>query len=178
MREILLFSLLVFLSPAVSAADAPKSDFNKWLGVYKERFETGTVNSNKKYMVENILEIVKFDDHSVYFKSKLNFFNGHQCFVYGIADYENGSFIYKASNTRFSDAEKCVLKINLEQNKISFDDVNGVCRAHSCGSRGGYAGANFSYNAKRPIRYMDVILKSSNYKDAVDEFNTRNLGGK
>ena len=62
---------------------------------------------------------------------------------------------------------------------IIVDDVGGACRNESCGERGGYGmgtQVDYPFTARRTIRYMPLILKSSQYAGAVKEHASHPVG--
>jgi hypothetical protein len=136
-------------------------------GVYKIRFANSTVRE-EKFLSEDILEIVPYDADKIYFRLHLEFFNGHTCDLFGIATYENGSFIFHGP-AGVSD-ELCKLAISIAGQSIKFDDIGGNCRQYSCGVRGGYSGAGFPLTSRREIRYLRLIKASREYAQAITEF--------
>ena len=77
------FSL--YASAADPAADKLIGDIE---GVYKHRFPNGAINPGKpddKYESEDVVEIVRYDTSRIYVRAELQFYNGHQCSISGIA---------------------------------------------------------------------------------------------
>lgn len=136
-------------------------------GVYKRSFKSGSVASpgepEPTFMVEDILELVKVSNDSMYFKTKLNFYNGHECLIFGMARVDGSDLIYKKDD--------CTLKLKISKAEISFNDVDGHCEKETCGSRGGYGGAKFLMKQRRPIRYMKRLTDSEDYKKSLTEFS-------
>jgi hypothetical protein len=124
------------------------------------------VNGNK-YQSEDILEIVKYSPASVYFRAHLEFFNGHMCGIYGIADIEGNDIIYHGLNN--SEGEPCTLRIRVSDKEISLSDPGGNCRTDTCGSRGGYESIAFPRSSRRRITYLDDIRNSDAYWGAAEE---------
>lgn len=137
-------------------------------GVYKMK-GTRALVSGEKYKAEDILELVKTGQpKSLYFKTKLNFDNGHQCFLFGVAQYrKNGDFVYQQTG----DLGTCVLQIKVEKDLIALNDLDGKCRENSCGARGGFDGVKFPLTKRRPIRYLELLQKSEDYKIAMEALN-------
>jgi hypothetical protein len=149
-----------------SLAHAAGVNVDAIAGVYKEQFKNGLV-SGEKFVSEDILEIVKVSPTSVYIRTHLEFFNGHECNIMGVAKAEGGALVYRGeTNVR---GEQCLLSVTVSRGKITLDDKDGACAAMTCGARGGYGGKSFSLSKKRPIRYMDKLKKSDEYLDALDE---------
>ena len=136
----------------------------------KTRFKN-SLTSGEKYQSENILEIVKVSEAAIYFKATLNFFNGHSCGIFGVADYRsNGKFVYDRSSEN-EEANICRFAISLVRNTIHFDDLSSVCKARYCGARGTLEGDYFQLKVRRPIKYMKIILNSKDYKQSLESFN-------
>lgn len=165
--------------PAPIDPNARKPNLRALAGVYKYAFDNGDV-SGDKYRSEDILEIVQHSPNTAYFRTHLEFFNGHQCEMWGIANIEGGDLVYRGSGMGASgvaglksDYEKCVLHLNISKDNITLIDDNSVCRMVSCGSRGGY-GASFPRSRRRKIHYMDELLASRQYEDATKEYSLLN----
>lgn len=76
--------------------------------------------------------------------------------------------MYRDSQT----GEQFLLTIRATDQELSFEDPDGMCRETMCGARGAFEGEKFALKARRKIRYMPRILASSEYKTAVEEFNS------
>jgi hypothetical protein len=92
--------------------------------------------SGEKYRTENVLEIVKVSPTSAYFRTRLEFFNGHTCILWGIANIEGNELVYRGGPN--AEEKECVLRLRLERGHIAFEDSEGACR-DTCGARGGWA---------------------------------------
>ena len=147
----------------VSAAETIK----KIEGVYKNRFANSTVQ-DEHFESEDILEIVSYTANAIYFRVHLEFYNGHTCDLYGIAAYENGSFVFHGTN----DASEgiCNLTIRADGGNVTLDDVGGNCRTYSCGARGGYHDVSFPIKSRREIKYMKRLKASHEHADAVADY--------
>jgi len=181
MRLLVLSIFVVFLYSFVAIAEDKEIDavssyeengdpklakelIKKLEGVYKKRFNNGTIDGDK-FVSENVLEFVRVSDSAAYIKTKLEFYNGHQCFIFGVAEYKKiGGFVLKTPASY-----ECKLTISVKGDKLVLSDPNGICREHSCGARGGYNG-EFTLSSKRKIRYMPKILKSNDYNTALQEY--------
>jgi hypothetical protein len=120
-------------------------------GVYKYR-EQGVDR------VENMLEFVPVADFAAYIKVHLA-----ECDIAGIAEYEKvDGFVFQDDNT----AHSCLLTVTRKGESLALDDPNGGCSRY-CG------GGVSSLNQRRPIRYMPVILKSSEFQEALARFKER-----
>lgn len=163
-------ALLAFAGPA-----AANSHFGlaHRAGVYKQRFDNGTIDGGK-YVSENIFELTPYGPRAAYFRLHLEFFNGHQCALWGIADMEGADLVYRERVD--SSGELCELRIRETAKGLALDDVNGACRAAHCGARGGLGGQSFPASSRRPIRYLPRLLKSREYADAVRAYQARKAG--
>ena len=149
-----------------SAAYAGDLDLDRLAGLYTNGFMNGRIDGSK-YWSDDVLEVVKLSPSTAYFRVHLQFFNGHQCGMWGVADVEGRSLTYRQPGTQ------CVLGITMANGKIAFNDKDGQCRAISCGMRGMYAGQSFQLSTRRPISYMPKLLASSQYLDALEEYRAR-----
>jgi hypothetical protein len=135
-------------------------------GVYKHQFKNGLV-SGEKYESEDILEIVKVSPTSVYVRANLEFFNGHQCAINGVAKADGDALVYRGETN--AQGKQCLLSVKVSGGKIVLDDKDGACATMTCGARGMYNGKSFALSKKRAIRYMDKLKKSDEYLDSIDE---------
>jgi hypothetical protein len=160
--------------PAPLKSHAP--DLDKVAGVYKHRFANGDI-SGDKFTSEDVFELVKLTPKTAYFRIHAEFFNGHMCALWGVADLEPDALTYHGP--RDYEDHPCVLKFTVNEVGIITNDVGGYCRTESCGARGGYGYGNqvdYPLQAKRRIRYMPVILKSSEYLSALKEHSAHPVG--
>jgi len=175
-------SVTWFLAAAHPAASQPAPlpsrapDLDQVAGVYKHRFANGDV-SGDKYTSEDIFELVKITPRTAYFRIHGEFYNGHTCDLWGVADLEVDALTYHGPANFQGDP--CVLKFSVNAEGIIVNDVGGACRDESCGERGGYgmgAEVDYPFTARRTIRYMPLILKSSEYAAAVKEHDSHPVG--
>jgi hypothetical protein len=155
--------LCVAVSAPACAADI---DIDNVAGVYKKTLKNGNIDGGK-YQSEDILEIAKISPTTAYVRTHLEFFNGHICNIWGIAQVEGGALVYHGETN--SQGNKCALSVKVAAGKITLEDKEGACAIGTCGNRGMYSGTAFELKQRRPIRYMDVLVKSDEYKDAIDE---------
>jgi hypothetical protein len=159
---------VVALSAPALGADGP---IDTLAGVYKTQFKNGNI-SGDKYDSEDILEIVKVSPTAAYVRTHLEFFNGHVCNIQGVADVEDGALVYRAREKNVQ-GNLCVLGVRLVRGRVTLQDQEGHCAIGTCGNRGMYNGTTFDLKRKRPIRYMEVLIKSEQYKDAVKDHDER-----
>lgn len=148
-----------------AASSAVPKDLRKLEGMYWYNFENGLVDGTK-YESTNVLELVPYDKDSLYFRASLQFYNGHSCSIYGIAERDGAQLTYY--DTTYGNG--CILHVVPTSAGISLDDPTGQCRAMSCGERGGYGGENFSPKHKKKITYMAKLKSSSQYQEAVTDY--------
>ncbi|BCM21215.1 ankyrin repeat domain-containing protein [Mesorhizobium sp. J8] len=146
-------------------SSAHLKDLRKLEGMYWHNFSNGLVDGTK-YESTNVLELVRYDKDSLYFRASLQFYNGHSCSIYGIAERNGAQLTYY--DTTYGNG--CVLHVVPTSKGISLDDPTGQCRAMSCGERGGYGGENFSPKHKKKITYMARLKSSTQYQKAVVDY--------
>jgi hypothetical protein len=151
---------------AMATAGAAEVNIDNLAGVYKKAFKNSNIGGDT-YTSEDILEIVKVTPKAAYVRAHFEFFNGHVCNIWGMAKVEGGALVYRGDTN--AQGKPCVLSVKTANGKIMLGDLEGACAIATCGARGMYNGASFALKARRPIRYMDVLLDSDEYKDAVDE---------
>ncbi|MGI4851587.1 MAG: hypothetical protein ACRYGR_06565 [Janthinobacterium lividum] len=136
-------------------------------GVYKYNHRIFYI-SGESNMTENILEIVKINDNTIYFRTYLEFTNGHTCTLHGTAAYKgNNLFLYEDKAN-----SKCKLEIIVGEKGIGFFDRDKpYCRDNYCGTRGGFDGASFEKFMRKPIKYMKILKNSIEYKSSIEELN-------
>lgn len=154
-----------------------KEDFiNHIAGVYKYSdkinfYEGPGANPQySQYTMENILEIIPYNNEAVYFRIKMYFDNAHGCGISGIANVINkkSELEYKPNN------KQCILNIKFSNSKITFIDPKHQCADLSCGARGSYdRTGQFEMKQRRKIRYIPVIMRSEEYEKAVDEYENK-----
>jgi len=173
--------LLLALLPATALADPAKwvgtaPDLDRAAGVYKRDFANGDV-SGDHYKSEDVFELVKLSPKTAYFRIHSEFYNGHVCNVWGVADLMPDALTYFGP-VNFQN-QPCVLKFTADARGLHVTDVDGACRAEDCGERGGFgSGSDVSYPfaARRPIRYMPRLVASKEYKSAVAEHEAHAVG--
>lgn len=166
--------LLSALALPALASDDPAADIE---GVYKRRFmnaiNAGPDRPAERYLAEDVVEIVREDADHVYLRAHLEFANGHMCGVWGIAQREGENFVYRQQQAPVAGETPCTLRVNVTPGRIVLDDRDAAglasCRAQ-CGARGTLSGYVIERKARRPIRYMNRIKESRQYREAVHEY--------
>ncbi|HEV2186980.1 MAG TPA: hypothetical protein VGR70_07215, partial [Stellaceae bacterium] len=110
---------------------------------------------------------VKLTPNTAYIRIHLEFFNGHQCSIWGIAEVVGQSLVYREPSSQ------CELSVSLAGGRITFADQDGHCREETCGMRGMYNGQSFRLSSRRPISYMPKLLASDQYLAAIEEYQAR-----
>jgi hypothetical protein len=168
---------IVFLSGEKANAGSPSVD--ELAGVYKRSFQNGAVDGST-YRSEDILEIVKLSPTAAYFRTHLEFSNHHACNLWGVIEETDSGFVYHGPQSYSGKA--CTLHLKVDEDTITFEDEDQACRSLSCGARGAYSLPGerpivyFDLNSRRRIRYMDRLLASWQYADALAEYEARLSG--
>ena len=138
-----------------------------WAGAYVDEFENVLVGG-ETYDAQNIMEIVQLSPTTAYLSLSLEFYNGHQCALSGVAEVEGQSLVYRGVE---ADAEgrRCVLALRKVGKRLVLSDETGACTNLTCGARGGYDGVDFAAKDRRPIADLPELLASSEYAAAVAE---------
>ncbi len=136
-------------------------------GVYKTRFKNGLV-TGESYQSEDILEIVPTGPRAAYVRTHLDFYNGHQCGIYGIAHLEGADLVYREPAAKQIGDRRCVLHVTQKGAKVVLSDEGGSCMGY-CGARGSLSDDSFPVSSRRPIRYMPRLKGSQEFKEALAE---------
>lgn len=139
-------------------------------GVYKHSFDNGDVEGDR-YRSEDILELVTVSPKTVYFRTRLEFFNGHECALSGIADVEGAALVFHDPQADYQ-GRHCVLRIEKTAAALAFreGDATWTCKNEYCGERGAFEGEDFALRERRTIRYMARLLASQEYREAVSSY--------
>lgn len=168
----------VMLAGAVGAAATAtpaQQAMERIAGVYKHRFTSGLIvpgsDETESYQAEDIIEIVPHDREHVYVRAHLEFFNGHSCGIHGMARFDNGMFVYRDPEPPLVGGPPCVLKVGEVDGKLTLTDrpvADGgrTCAAY-CGMRGSLD-YGIGMDQRRPIRYLERLKASRQYKEARD----------
>ncbi|WP_306396374.1 hypothetical protein [Telluria beijingensis] len=166
----------VILAGAVgaSAAVSPaEQSMERIAGVYKHRFTSGIIvpgrEETESYQAENIIEIVPYDREHVYLRVHLDFFNGHTCGIHGMARFEGGMFVHRDPQPPTAGDPPCVLKVGEENGKLTLTDRPSPDAARTCAAYCGARGSldyEIGMDQRRPIRYLERLKASRQYKEA------------
>jgi hypothetical protein len=140
-------------------------------GVYKHHFANAMV-SGEAFASEEVLELVPVKASALYVRVHLEFFNGHTCDQWGVAHFAStGAFVYRepsAEGEGTAEPPACELQVVVGADAITLADPRHTCTT-ACGARGKLDGASFARSERRSIRYLDRLLRSQEYRDAVEE---------
>lgn len=154
---------------ALMAAAGPADPATLLAGRYYKQFPNALA-SGEKYTGENIVEIVPVAPRAAYIRLKLDFFNGHQCQLHGIATAQGDALAYREVADP-SGPRRCGLTIKRQGATLAWDDQGGSCSAY-CGARGSLSNGAISFASKRPIRYLPRLKASSEFRNAMIEWRT------
>ena len=158
------FLLLAALSPALASPATPRSTSASL------RASTGA-RRGAKFTSTDVLEILAVEKGRAYFRTELNFFNGHLCSLSGIAEVEKAALVYRDDSG--GPDHTCVLRLVAGGGRIRFEDVGGLCAKESCGARGWYNESSFKTAARRRIADPARLKASAEYKEAVEADEAR-----
>jgi hypothetical protein len=160
-------------SPAPGDAQAAGSAID---GVYTERHTVRTVEGPSA-LVDDVVEIARYDAAHLFFRIVTRFDIGHSCSVYGIATQVDQVFVYRAKQPPADSQQPCTLKFEVTADELRITDrlePNGpsTCR-ESCGIRATLAHVAFSRKHRRPIQDLAGLKKSPEFLAAVEELNMK-----
>ena len=148
-------------------------------GVYKHRFMSATIapgkapmEADEPYQAEDVVEIVPFDKDHIYVRARLNFYNGHSCGIAALARYEDGGFVYRDRAEAAPGLPQCVMRLGVDKGALTITDriaPDGIrtCDKY-CGARG-TMNYSIGMGKRRPIRYMERLKASRQYRAAIAE---------
>ena len=157
---------LVALASGPATAETRALNLRSIEGDYYVRFRNELVGG-EKYMAKDWLRIVRHGDKAAYFSVALEFYNGHECSLSGIAALQGDALVYRAPDEPDYD---CRLEIRVEKSKFVFSDEGNRCRRLTCGARGGYGGKSFPLAARRVLKNAAALRRSEEFREALDTF--------
>lgn len=178
----ILAAAVITAAAAPIAADDAEALARRIEGVYKRRFRSGVVEPEKPpgqrestVMVEDVIEIVRTSPGRIYVRAALNFYNGHICGIYGVAQFTAGKYVYRShplSRELSRDGQPpCTLTVSAQRGSLVLTDrvtVDGpaTCATY-CGARGSLSDYRIPMSRRRPIRYLPLLTQSKEYATAV-----------
>ena len=163
-------TLLILAIAGVAAA--PASPVQSLAGRYSKHWQNGLVDGSK-YWSDDVIEIVPVDATHAYFRAELDFYNGHQCSIRGIAKAVGNKLVYTETEvTAYEGKTPCTLTISAKGKALVLDDGDGTCKAN-CGARGSLSNFDFvPLSSKKPITYMARLKGSDEYKGAIEDWKS------
>jgi hypothetical protein len=144
-------------------------------GVYKH-LQKPTIEDGERVQSEDILEIVPYGpekDRKAYFRLQMQFAKFHTCDATGIARTTPDGLDFQGEV--FGNA--CKLKIAFTPRGLRIQDEEDRCRMAFCGARGILNWTSpILKSDRRPIRYMQRLLDSDQYEQAVADEKKRASG--
>jgi len=159
----------VFFVILLGAGPAKPDPVQTLAGRYYRQF-TDALVTGEKYTGEDIVEIVPVASNAAYIRIHLDYYNGHNCGIYGVAQTHDDELVYRDPDPDY-DGGHCVLRVKRTGSSLLIDDGNGTCSS-SCGARGTLSDVKLPYGSKRPIRYLSRIKASREYRWALEEWRT------
>lgn len=143
-------------------------------GVYKSRV-TITMPERRPYTVEDVLELVPVASGAYYFRAHTEHAAGNACDIWGIARLKGATLAFSHA-VAGSAKSPCTFTLRLKDRGISLEDLDDACRPATCGPRASWGSTEpvqFTYAARRPIRYLERLKRSHEYAWAQAEFKGR-----
>ena len=162
-RSILLAIVPLSLAATRASTDPAQALAGRYYAQFKDAFVTG-----EKYTGEDIVEIAPIQPGAAYVRTHLDYYNGHSCDLFGIAQAEAGALVYRDPTPQF-DGRTCILRLKQSGRSLSIDDNGGTCSGY-CGARGSLSNVSVPFSSKRPIRYLARLKASEEYRDALAEW--------
>lgn len=167
MRFRLLVDVITMWAVSSTAFAAERRlDLREIEGDYKVPGQSEMVGG-PKYKTTNELQIVRHGDKSAFVSVYLEFLNGHECYLSGIAAWQNGMLVYRKPAQQGS---SCRLIVKVNRREIGFEDVGSGCQSMTCGARGFYDGATFPLSRRRPVHDAAALRRSDEFRQAVTTF--------
>ncbi|HYI64737.1 MAG TPA: hypothetical protein VEW71_07620 [Allosphingosinicella sp.] len=139
--------LALFAAGAALGAAAAPSAYDL-AGRYTHRFRNGDI-SGARFTSTNRVSIVALDRGRAYVDVHLNFFNGHECSIGGVASLEEGRLVLRDPWAQGHDGTPCMLSIWRDGTRLHWTDGEGSCRSN-CGARGGF-NDSMAWSSRRSI---------------------------
>jgi len=140
-------ALALFAAGAALGAAAPSA--YDLAGRYTHSFRNGDISGARFTSTDSVI-IVATDPGHAYVDVQLNFFNGHECSIGGMAALEGGRLVLRDPEAQGHDGTPCRLSLWREGGKLRWTDGEGSCRSN-CGARGGLTDGEMAWSSRRPI---------------------------
>ena len=168
-RLLLLASLL-----AIGAAPASMDPVRSLAGRYSATFPNA-MRDGEKYTGENIVEIVPVAPRAAYVRVHTDWYNGHSCSLWGVAEAEGSALVYHEADTRgHAVLGQCTLSIRRAGRSLRLNDEDGEgCYRRHCGMRGSFRNVDLPLASRRPITYGARLRRSYQFKGAMAEWQAK-----
>ena len=113
-------------------------------GTYRHSFPNSDIQGDN-FLSTDKMEIELLPDNSIHYDVYLEFYNGHECSIEGTARFRRAGFFVDQQKTGQPDFPLCVFEIRPTGDAVQLADPTGACKMTTCGMRGGYNGAHFSF---------------------------------
>ncbi len=148
----------------LGAAAPSSSKVDQLAGRYSRHFPNALMDGTR-YWSDDVVEIVPVGARHAYMRIRLEYANGHQCGLSGVAVAEGPALVYREPPEE-SDDGSCRLRIQRDGASLRLDDGGGSCSTY-CGARGTLSGVTLPWRSKRPISYLPRLKASREYVDAL-----------
>ncbi|HYX46126.1 MAG TPA: hypothetical protein VE820_04830 [Sphingomicrobium sp.] len=162
-RSAILALIPLCLATTRASTDPAQNLAGRYYAQFKDALVTG-----EKYIGEDIVEIVPVAPGSAYVRIHLDYYNGHTCGIFGVAQSQAAALVYRDPTPQY-DGGTCTLRLERNGRSLSIDDNGGSCSGY-CGARGSLSKVTVPYSSKRPIRYLARLKASEEYRDALAEW--------
>jgi len=157
------------------AAAAPAGDLASRLqGHYSHSF-TNSLVTGERFRSTETMDILRTGPAAAYVDIHLEFFNGHECNISGVADAAGPALVLKAGD---DDLSRCTLTIRpgagKDRGRLVFEAPEEGCRYY-CGARGSLDGSDvFTLAGRRALTPAErrKITAGDDYKAAVEAHRT------
>jgi hypothetical protein len=166
-EEATLRAFLIAAALLATSATAQTLDLAEVEGAYRRSFPNELV-TGETYTAEDILEVVALTPTTAYLRTRLNFANGHQCSMWGVARLEGRTLVYRRPVA--AGTPTCVLRVRFLNGQVQFFDQGDQCRETDCGARGSYSGSALPIASRRRITYQDRLRASTEFREAQAAF--------
>lgn len=160
--------LLALVAPAAAATVG--LDLGGLAGGYSQTVPNSDRRGNQ-LMSTNTLDIVPTGPKSAFVRANLEFYNGHQCYLAGVAHVERDALVYREIDEGL---QHCVLEIRRSGDRIELSDENS-CQ-DMCGAYGGFQGASFKASSRLPVTDLTDLKASEEYVGALERDRASGAG--
>ena len=140
-------ALLLVVAGAALARDATSAA--ELAGRYTHSFRNGDISGARFTSTDSVV-VVATGPSAAYVALDLNFFNGHQCSIGGLASLEDGRLVHRDAEMPNHDGVPCRLSLWRDGTRLRWTDGEGSCRAF-CGARGSLTDGEMRWSSRRAI---------------------------